>query len=67
MDYCVAAPLGSPLKLAFSAAGDLAGGGPTPLGVRKANLSTTGQALAEEVALIEQVGNLICLPGRCGR
>ncbi|KAK9840164.1 hypothetical protein WJX74_004488 [Apatococcus lobatus] len=34
--------------------GDLAGGGPTPLGVKKANLSTTGQALAEEVALIEQ-------------
>ena len=37
-------------------AGNLSGGGPTPLGVRKADLGTTAQALAEEVALIEQVG-----------
>ena len=35
--------------------GDLAKGGPTPLGARKANLSATNLPYMEEVALNEQV------------
>lgn len=41
--------------------GDLAKGGPAPVGVRQANLSATNLPYAQEIALNEQASSI--LPG----
>ena len=45
-----------------AAAGNLSQGGPVPIGAKKANLSAEVEQYLQEVALNEQVGNLVLRP-----